>query len=337
MEPNFVEFKINHEESSISDCESGTSSSGEFTAARSNRRRVFGVELPETERLRELIRRRFVAGVGDAAEVVAVHRRNWSESLLGQARVMSFRVHADALARKYNCGGDGGGGGGGANNVKFCWYGGDKRRIQDILNRGFDFRDLQTNYGGAVVLSPDNTPSLSVEDSSQDEDGLRHVLLCRVLLGRSELVTPGSTQFGPSSDEFESGVDSYDNPTKYIIWSTHMNTHILPEFVVTFKTIKSKSPRLPSSQGVVKIPTSPWISFPALISVLARILPHDALALINKFHIDYKEKRIVRAEMIQKVRQVVGDKLLIAVVKAYKGRKENKMQHGSMYRRNHAT
>ncbi|KAK9747906.1 hypothetical protein RND81_02G022500 [Saponaria officinalis] len=271
-------------ESSISDCESGTSYSVEQSARR-NRRRVFGedvaVELTENERSNELIRRRFLAGVGDTADVVAVHRRNWSENTFGQARVQAFQVHANALVRKH----------GTPPNVKFCWYGGDKHAIREILNCGFSFRDLKLNNNGAVVLSPDNSPSQSVEDSSEDEDGLRHVLLCRVLIGRSELVNLESNQCGPCSDEFDSGVDSYDNPKKYLIWSTHMNTHILPEFVVTFK---SKSPQSSpkgvcgTSDNAVKMPTSPWITFPALISILARILPQDAVSLINKFHKEYK-------------------------------------------------
>ena len=83
----------------------------------------------------------------------------------------------------------------------------------------------------------------SVERSVPDEDGLRHVLLCRVILGRPELVPPGSDQTHPSSDEFDSGVDRFENPNKYIIWSTDMNTHILPEFVVSFRAADSSTLR----------------------------------------------------------------------------------------------
>lgn len=76
----------------------------------------------------------------------------------------------------------------------------------------------------------------SIRSSIIDEDRLRHVLLCRVLLGRTELVRPGSGQSYPSSEEFDSGVDNLLSPKKYIVWSTHMNTHILPEFVISFTT-----------------------------------------------------------------------------------------------------
>lgn len=78
-------------------------------------------------------------------------------------------------------------------------------------------------------------PYCSMHLSTPDENGLRHLLLCRVILGSMELVPPGSRQCHPSSKEFDSGVDNLLLPTKYIIWCTHMNTHILPEFVVSIR------------------------------------------------------------------------------------------------------
>lgn len=68
-----------------------------------------------------------------------------------------------------------------------------------------------------------------------DRDGLQHILLCRLILGKPELVQPGSDQFHPSSDQFDSGVDNMIRPKKYIVWCSNMNTHILPEYIVSFK------------------------------------------------------------------------------------------------------
>lgn len=73
-----------------------------------------------------------------------------------------------------------------------------------------------------------------MQSAVEGEDGLRYLLLCRVLLGKAELVSPGSQQFHPSSSEFDSGVDNLECPKKFIVWGTQMNTHILPEFLVTF-------------------------------------------------------------------------------------------------------
>ena len=71
--------------------------------------------------------------------------------------------------------------------------------------------------------------------SDDNEGKIRHLVLCRVILGKSELVRRGSEQRCPSSDEFDSGVDDLSRPRKYIIWSTHMNTCVLPEYVISFR------------------------------------------------------------------------------------------------------
>ena len=55
--------------------------------------------------------------------------------------------------------------------------------------------------------------SLSVKGSAaESEDGMRFLLLSRVILGKSEVVPRGSTQSCPSSPEFDSGVDNLSSP-----------------------------------------------------------------------------------------------------------------------------
>lgn len=69
------------------------------------------------------------------------------------------------------------------------------------------------------------------------------MLLCRVILGNMEQVSPGSQQKYPSSNEYDSGVDDCLNPKRYVVWSSYLNTHIHPEYVVSFKlspTIQGK-------------------------------------------------------------------------------------------------
>lgn len=297
-------------DSSASDCESIVSSS-----ISTSRRLLFpeklAVELAGEEKVHELIRQRFLSCLGPIGEkmtVVAIHRKTWS-GFSNQARFQSFQIHSKAVANKH----------GGSSNVKFAWYGRGRERIMEILSRGFSYKEVQDNIHGAVFLSPDSSPAESVERSVPDEDGLRHVLLCRVILGRPELVPPGSDQTHPSSDEFDSGVDRFENPNKYIIWSTDMNTHILPEYVVSFGAADSST--LTGSQN--RFPTSPRVPFPALIAVLGKFLPPDAVALMRKYHKEFKERRITRLEVVRELRQVAGDELLMAIIKSWnKGGKE---------------
>jgi hypothetical protein len=79
-----------------------------------------------------------------------------------------------------------------------------------------------------------------VKNSVVDKDGFRHLLLCRVILGRMEVVPGGSDQCRPSSEEYDSGVDSFSSPKEYIVWSNKINTHVLPEYVLSFKLASNK-------------------------------------------------------------------------------------------------
>jgi len=54
-------------------------------------------------------------------------------------------------------------------------------------------------------------------------------------MGNMEVVQPGSKQFHPSRENFDSGVDDLQNPRHYVVWSMNINTHIFPEYVVSFK------------------------------------------------------------------------------------------------------
>lgn len=72
-----------------------------------------------------------------------------------------------------------------------------------------------------------------------DENGIRYVVFCCVILGNVEVVSPGSVQCHPSTENFDSGVDSLQSPHHYIVWSMNVNTHIFPESVVSFKMSSS--------------------------------------------------------------------------------------------------
>ncbi|KAL9326509.1 hypothetical protein ACSQ67_007154 [Phaseolus vulgaris] len=157
-----------------------------------------------------------------------------------------------------------------------------------------------------------------VKSSGVDSDGVRYLLLCSVILGKTEVVPRGSNQRRSSSEEYDSGVDDLLAPKEYVIWCNRLNTHVLPEYVLSFT--------LPSLKGNVNIreplrPSSPWMPFPALISVLSRILPPAEVATIVKIRKDYTELRISRYEMIQRVRNIAGDKLLISIIKSFRAKK----------------
>jgi hypothetical protein len=63
------------------------------------------------------------------------------------------------------------------------------------------------------------------------------MLLCRVILGNMEPVEPGSQETFPSSEMYDSGVDDCSNPKCYVMWPSHLNTHMRLEYLVSFKLI----------------------------------------------------------------------------------------------------
>ncbi|KAK9198038.1 hypothetical protein WN944_013221 [Citrus x changshan-huyou] len=272
------------------------------------------ISLQEGDKVYDLISGRLISGLGvlgAQAKIVFIHRNSFS-GVMGQAKIQSFQIFVKAVAEK--CGGDA--------NVKYAWCAGTKDEICKIIEHGFGYCGKPNNdgmYGCGVYLSPDDSPLECVKNSAIDREGMRYLLLCRVILGKQEVVHPGSDQYHPSTGEFESGVDNLQVPKKYILWSTNMNTHILPEYIISLKAPSSMK-GFGRVQDSLRVPTSPWMPFPILISALSKFLPPPTIALMSKYYRDHKGKKVSRHELIQRVRQIAGDQLLIAVIKSYRAK-----------------
>ncbi|KAK6117923.1 hypothetical protein DH2020_048328 [Rehmannia glutinosa] len=161
------------------------------------------VRLEENEGEHNVIKNGFLVGMGvlgKEIDVVAVHKNSCS-SVSGQARMESFRIFSQAVAAKR----------GGDANIKNGWYGGYREEISNIVSYGFgrcaDF-EKGVSHGVGVYLSPSNVPNDSALRAKEDENGVRHMLLCRVILGNTETICAGSEQSYPSSTHFDSGIDN---------------------------------------------------------------------------------------------------------------------------------
>ncbi|CAN1320901.1 Probable inactive poly [ADP-ribose] polymerase SRO2 [Linum perenne] len=325
---------------------SGESCTGESlrtVAGFSDFNRVGFASLPEDSAQFSSIEKCFRHGlgkrVGDGVTVTAVHR-NLISVPNAKAKFFSFRIHEKAVAERR-----------GDSNTRFAWYGGSRDEIRQILSFGFSRctggggNGQRRTHGVGVHLSPISFPTDCLEAATVDDDGTKHFLLCRVLLGRTEAVPAGSNQSAPSSIEFDTGVDDVANPRRYTVWSSFMNSHIFPAFIVSFKdptnlTSKEKLlsivkilasislvahsdfissfPGLKTEmpQGFYRRPTSPWMSFPALLSVLSGVLDGRTMSIVSKNYDDFKRQRITREQLIRKLRQTVGDELLTSLIKS---------------------
>nr|XP_027080744.1 inactive poly [ADP-ribose] polymerase RCD1-like isoform X1 [Coffea arabica]XP_027080745.1 inactive poly [ADP-ribose] polymerase RCD1-like isoform X1 [Coffea arabica]XP_027080746.1 inactive poly [ADP-ribose] polymerase RCD1-like isoform X1 [Coffea arabica] len=122
-------------------------------------------------------------------------------------------------------------------NVQYAWLPCSKDAVFSIMTYGLGhgLPEPRIKYGIGVHLSSVNCAYSSVSNCDVDENGERYVVLCRVILGSIELLQPGSQQCHPSSEKFDTGVDNLESPSQYIVWNMNVNTHIYPEYVVSFR------------------------------------------------------------------------------------------------------
>ncbi|CAA7036023.1 unnamed protein product [Microthlaspi erraticum] len=223
--------------------------------------------LGEGNQERDVITTCLLSGMGTIASdttIVAV-RKNSTEGITTRAKYLAFRIFTEAMARKN----------GGDPNVKYGWYAGSREEIESVISYGFSNREVGKfendagSHGIGIHIVPSKCSRFAASASEPDEEGLRHLLLCRLILGKPEKIVSGSKQSYPSSTEFDSGVYDLQNPTKYVVWSSHMNSHILPSYIVSFR-----SPSLRGRGGFPARPCSPWVSFASLMSTLSKSMDH---------------------------------------------------------------
>ncbi|GAU41476.1 hypothetical protein TSUD_237260 [Trifolium subterraneum] len=156
-----------------------------------------------------------------------------------------------------------------------------------------------------------------------DESGIKHLVLCRVIMGNMEILRPGSGQLRPSGCEYDNGVDDIQHPKYYVVWNMNINTHIYPEFVVSFKAAldaegnvcSNESKKNGSGDSTVdtgkaasvpantrRTPKSPWLPFPVLFAAIRNRVPPNVMFLIRPHYAQLMSKKISRADFVMKLR-----------------------------------
>ncbi|KAE9459278.1 hypothetical protein C3L33_08818, partial [Rhododendron williamsianum] len=174
----------------------------------------------------DAVRKIFLVGIGSFAGADIVDLYRCSSTFL-QARLELFQKQVE-ITDKYR----------GDANVQYAWLPSTKAAVASIIMYGLGRCGTsahQSTHGFGVHLSPANCSITSARYCDVDENGMRYMLFCRVVMGNMELVPAGSKQSHPSNENFDSGVDDLQNPRNYIIWDMYKNTHIYPEYVVSFK------------------------------------------------------------------------------------------------------
>ncbi|CAN6566934.1 unnamed protein product [Malus baccata var. baccata] len=174
----------------------------------------------------DTVRKIFLKGMinFDSVDVLDIYK---CSSTLMQARLELFQKQVE-ITKTFR----------GDANIRYAWLASSKGELSTIMMYGLGHSGLATNksiYGTGVHLTEASFSNTCASSCDVDENGARHMILCRVIMGNMELLHPGSKQFHPSSKDFDSGVDGLQDPKHYIVWNMNMNTHIYPEFVVSFK------------------------------------------------------------------------------------------------------
>ncbi|KAL4278587.1 hypothetical protein GQ457_03G034770 [Hibiscus cannabinus] len=258
-------------------------------------------QLKETERAYLLIKDHFLNGitkVDSGVRIAAIHQ--WKrESHLDKIRLEVFQkqIEITKAAR-------------GTSNMVYAWFGASTKLVESILVNGFEQPSklpATDVYGVGVYLSPLGLPHLSAKLADADDNGVKHLILCRVILGNVEKVEAGSEQLLPSSVDFDTGSDDPMNPKWYVVWSANANIHVLPESVVSFR---------PSSnmQGQVRPAMGVKYSLEGLFSKIKNSLPPVKAREILTTYSTYKAGMIAKNVFVRKLREVAGDELLKSAI-----------------------
>ncbi|XP_058763561.1 probable inactive poly [ADP-ribose] polymerase SRO1 [Vicia villosa] len=150
-----------------------------------------------------------------------------NSSISMQARLELFQKQADITKGIH-----------GDANVRYGWLACSKEELSTIMQNGLDHNALSSSkciYGFGIHLAAITHPYACVPYCDADENGVKHLILCRVIMGNMELLRRGNNKIRSSGCEYDNGVDDIEHPKYYVVWSNNMNTHIYQEFVVSFK------------------------------------------------------------------------------------------------------
>ncbi|XAR54773.1 hypothetical protein NMG60_11030063 [Bertholletia excelsa] len=171
------------------------------------------------------VRKLFVMGMGSSANVEIINIYNGSSSSM-QPRLELFHKQVEITQKRR-----------GDANVRYAWLPTTRAAVRNIMMYGLGYSGTTevNTYGIGVHLSPANCTITSANFCDVDENGVQHMVFCRVIMGKMELIQAGAKQFHPSSEDFDSGVDDLENPKYYIVWNMNKTTHIYPECAISFK------------------------------------------------------------------------------------------------------
>ncbi|KAJ7958854.1 Poly [ADP-ribose] polymerase [Quillaja saponaria] len=198
----------------------------------------------------------------------------------------------------------------GSSKTVYAWYGASPKEVVEILTHGFGLPSKTSGsptYGVGIHLSPVGLPYQSAMQSEADDKGEKHVILCRVILGNVEKVEAGSQQRYPSSVEFDTGADDPKDPKWYVVWRTIMNSHILPEGVVSYNSFA----HVPGQVGA----SNRTCSFSNLYPKIAGFLSSSKIMAVKTLFDTLQAQKISKRTFVKQLQEVIGKELFLSALR----------------------
>lgn len=238
-------------------------------------------------------------------------------------------------------------------NVRYAWLPCSRYTMEQMAMRGaleIAKPHKGSICGVGTCLAPANCTNSCTRYSDFHEDGIIRMMLCRVIMGNVEVVLPGSKQFQPSNGSFDNGVDDLQNPQNYIVWDANVHKHIYAEYAVIVQAplvtnecsgLKDSVPNIseiissgsrdnltkedrftpcgveqeaPKLGRAPRAPSSPWMPFSMLFAAISTKVPRSDMELVIRYYEEFKRKRMSRSDLVVRMRQIVGDKILVSTI-----------------------
>ncbi|KAH6778762.1 hypothetical protein C2S52_009999 [Perilla frutescens var. hirtella] len=265
----------------------------------------------DSDTVKEMFNKSVGSGRTAAAEIVEMHH---CTSIAMKSRLELFEKQAE-ITKKYR----------GDANVQYAWLPCLKGTVSTILQYGvghYEPLKIKPLNGMGIHLIPANGTQISFDYFDVDENDIRHMVFCRVIMGNMELVRSGSSQFHPSSEEFDSGVDKLPNPNRYVVWNMNMTSHIYPECAISFKMTSDLEEPVFGKESTVDLPAfntcyegpqdqiagktfqartpkSPWMPFPLLFAAISKKVPSQRMDLVKTNYALFRVCRCRRAPTLK--------------------------------------
>ncbi|EEF52202.1 conserved hypothetical protein [Ricinus communis] len=203
---------------------------------------------------------------------------------------------------------------GGLARAIYAWYGASVKDVESVLVHGFGLCSKvygPDSYGVDVYLSPVGLPYISAKLAEVDENGEKHIVRCRLILGNVEQVKAASQQDRPSSRFFDTGADDTVNPKWYVVWPCNMSRHIIPVCVVSFKY----SLQYLHDKCQLKGLSGTRYSLEKLISKMRNSLPLTKLREVETLCNTFRAGKLARDMLVKPMRLAAGDEVLLSTIK----------------------